>query len=179
MRLKAMTFMTAAAVAVALGPSLAAVGSTAAAVTGCKEAPGVFYEYVASKGTDYFVAAHVNNVPHSQPELKTFPGNVPNGTAQFIRCTNSAGQIAFLNLTHGNTTALSNNPSDGSRTDLDPVTSSGPNNSMWWVQAGSNPYTFRNTDTGLYLRVSNRGLGEYYPVVAGAHATAWTQLHSS
>jgi hypothetical protein len=177
MRFKAMTLMTAAAAAVALGPSLAAVGSPAAAVTGCTEAAGVFYEYVTSNGINYYVAAHNSALPHSQPELKTFPGNIPNGTAQFIRCTNSSGQIAFLHVTSSNTLGLSNNPSDGSRVDLDPVTSSGPNGSMWWVQSGSNPYLFKNTLTGLYLRVSNQGLGQYLPVVAGAHATAWTQSH--
>ena len=177
MRLKAFTLMTATATVVALGPSLAAVGSPAGAVTGCTEAPGVYYEYVTLNTVKYFVAAKNNAQPHSQPELKSFAGNIPNGTAQFIRCTKSSGQIAFLHITQGNTLGLSNNPSDGSRVDLDPVTSSGPNNSMWWVQSGSNPYTFKNTLTGLYLRVSNQGLGQYLPVVAGAHATAWTQSH--
>jgi hypothetical protein len=171
--------MTAAATAVALGPSLAAVGSTAAAVsTSCTPQPGVYYEYVPSNGTDYYVAAPINAKAGSHPELKTFAGNVPNGTAQFVECISSHSQIAFEHITHGTTLALSNDPGDGSRVDLDLVTSSGPNNSMWWVQSGSNPYLFKNTDTGLYLRVSNQGLGEYLPVVAGAHATAWTQSHS-
>lgn len=177
MRFKVMTLMTVAATAMALGPSLTAMASPTAAISGCTEAPGVYYEYAPSNGVDYYVAAHINAQPHSQPELKTFPGNIPNGTAQFIRCTRSNGQIAFLHISQGNTLGLSNNPSDGSRVDLDPVTSSGPNNSMWWVQSGSNPYTFKNTLTGLYLRVSNQGLGQYLPVVAGAHATAWTQSH--
>jgi len=178
MRLKAFTLMTATAAAVALGPSLAAVGSPAAAVTGCTEAPGVYYEYVTLNSVKYFVAAKNNAQPHSQPELKSFAGNIPNGTAQFIRCTKSNGQFAFLHFSQGFTLALSNNPSDGSRVDLDPVTSTGPNGSMWWVQAGTNPYTFKNTDTGLFLRVSNQGIGQYLPVVAGANATMWTQSHT-
>jgi hypothetical protein len=170
--------MTAAAAAVALGPSLAAVGSSAVAVSNsCTQAPGVYYEYVTSGSTNYYVAAPINAQTGSHPELKTFAGNIPNGTAQFIRCTNSSGQIAFEHVSHGTTLALSNDPGNGSTVDLDLVTSSGPNNSMWWIQAGGNPYTFKNNLTGLYLRVSNRGLGQYFPVVAGAHATAWTQSH--
>lgn len=180
MRLKAMTWMTAAAAAVALGPSLAAMGSAAAAVsTSCTPRSGVYFLYVPSHGTDYYVAAPLNAKAGSHPELKTFARNAPNGTAQFVECVNSAGQIAFEHMTHGTTLGLSNDPGDGSRVDLDLVTSSGPNNSMWWVASGSNPYMLKDTDTDLYLRVSNQGLGEYLPVVAGAHATAWTLSHNS
>ena len=179
MGLKAITCMTAAAAAVALGPSLGAMGSPAAAVsTSCTPQPGVYYLYVPSHGTDFYVAAPLNAKAGSHPELKTFAGNVPNGTAQFVECINSVGQIAFEHITHGTTLGLSNDPGDFSRVDLDLVTSSGPNNSMWWVASGSNPYTLKDTDTGLYLRVSNQGLGRYLPVVAGAHATAWTLSHS-
>jgi len=178
MRLKAMTLMTIAAAAVALGPSLAAVGSSAAAVdTSCTPQSGVYYEYVTSNSVNYYVAAPNKNLPMSHPELKTFAGNIPNNTAQFVKCINSAGQIAFEHTDHGFTNALSNDPGNGSTVDLDAVTSSGPNNSMWWIQAGGNPYTFKNNLTGLYLRVSNKGLCQYCPVVAGAHATAWTQSH--
>jgi hypothetical protein len=179
MRLKAMTLMTAAAATVALGPSLAAVGSSAAAVsTACAQAPGVWYLYVTQKSVNYYVAAPINAQAGSHPELKSFSGNNPNGTAQFVRCTNgSNGAIAWEYVAHGTTLALSNDPGDGSRVDLDLVTSSGPNNSMWWVESGSDPYTYKNTLTGLYLRVSNQGIGQYLPVVAGAHATSWMQQH--
>jgi len=47
--------------------------------------------------------------------------------------------------------------------------------SEYWTVSGSNPYTFKNDNTGLYLRTPNKGLGEYYPVVAGATKTQWTQ----
>jgi hypothetical protein len=179
MRFKAMTLMTAAAAAVALGPSLAAVGSSAAAVSNtCTQAPGVYYLYVTQNSVNYYVAAPINATAGSHPELKMFAGNNPNGTAQFVKCTNSSGQIAWEHITHGTTLGLSNDPGNGSTVDLDLVTSSGPNNSMWWTQSGGNPYTEKDNLTGLYLRVSNQGIGQYKPVVAGAHATMWMQSHS-
>ena len=174
MRFKVMTLLTAAAAAVALGPTIAAVGSSASADSGpCTPVSGTVYEYTPSGSTDYFVAAPNNAAPGSHPELKVFSGNVPNGTAAFTRCTQSNGQFAFLHKSGSNTLGLSNDPGDGSRVDLDLVTSAGPNKSMYWVQSGSNPYEYKNTDTGLYLRVSNMGLGEYKPVVAGKGATMW------
>jgi len=46
---------------------------------------------------------------------------------------------------------------------------------MYWVQTATNPYTYQNMFTGLYLRVSTQGIGEYKPVVAGQNGTPWTQ----
>jgi hypothetical protein len=178
MRFKVMTLITAAAAAAALGPTLAAVGSAASADSGpCTPVAGTVYEYVTSGSTNYYVAATNHAQSQSHPELKVFAGNVPNSTAAFTRCTRPDGQFAFEHQSGGVTLALSNDPGDGSRMDLDLVTSSGPNKSMYWVQSGTNPYTYKNTDSGRYLRVSNQGLGQYFPVVAGANATQWTEGH--
>lgn len=170
--------ITAVAAAATLGLGLAGAGTAGAAAANmqCTRSSVTNYFYVVSGSTNYYVAAHNSNKSGSQPELKSFAGNVPNDTAAFVRCTVS-GQSYFA-LEHtgkGITNALSNDPGDKNRVDLDLVTSSGPNPSMWWTQAGSNPYTFKNMDTGLYLRVSNKGIGQYFPVVAGNSQTLWLQ----
>jgi hypothetical protein len=176
MRFKVMAVITA-AVAI-LGPTLAAGGPASAADVPCTPVPGNLYMYVISGTTNYYVAAHNNNTPMSHPELKMFAGNTPNSTAAFVRCNAPSGNsFALEHIAQGITTALSNDPANNNIVDLDLVTSAGPNPSMYWTQAGSNPYTIKNTDTGRYLRVSNKGVGEYYPVVAGASATNWTESH--
>jgi hypothetical protein len=178
MRFKAMTLITAAAAAVALGPTLAAVGSNASAGdTPCTQVSGTYYLYVTQGTTDYYVASINHTVPSSHPELKSFPGNTPNGTAALTKC-DVTGQdyFAFEHTSAGHLYALSQNHSNGSTVDFDPVMAAGPNDSMWWTRSGSNPYTFRNMYTGNYLRVSNQGIGEYKPVVAGQHATPWNQV---
>lgn len=168
--------MTAVAAAATLGLGLVSAGTASAANMQCTRSSVTNYFYVVSGSTNYYIAAHNSNTSGSQPELKSFSGNTPNDTAAFVRC-NVSGQNYFA-LEHtgkGITNALSNDPGDKNRVDLDLVTSSGPNPSMWWTQAGSNPYTFKNMDTGLYLRVSNKGIGQYFPVVAGNSQTPWNQ----
>jgi hypothetical protein len=170
--------ITAVAAAATLGLGLAGAGTAGASAANmqCTRVSVANYFYVISNSTNYYIAGHNSNTPGSQPELKSFSGNTPNGTAAFFRC-NVSGQnyFALEHMGNGTTTALSNDPGDKNRVDLDLVTSSGPNPSMWWTQAGSNPYTFKNMDTGLYLRVSNKGIGQYFPVVAGNSQTQWNQ----
>jgi hypothetical protein len=176
MRLKVMAIITAAAAA--LAPALAAGGPASAANVQCTPVAGNLYIYVISNSINYYVAAPNKNLPMSHPEFKMFAGNIPNGTAAFIRCNAPSGNSFALEHTgNGYTNALSNDQANNNTVDLDLVTSSGPNPSMYWTQSGTSTFQIRNTLTGRYLRVPNKGVGQYVQVVAGNSPTNWFESH--
>jgi hypothetical protein len=176
MRLKVMAVITAAAAA--LAPALAAGGPASAANVQCTPVAGNLYIYVTKGTVNYYVAAPNNNLPMSHPEFKMFAGNVPNDTAAFVVCNAPTGNsFALEHIAKGYTTALSNDPANNNTVDLDLVTSSGPNPSMYWTQSGTSTFQIRNTLTGRYLRVPNKGVGQYVQVVAGNNPTSWFESH--
>jgi len=177
MRMKVMAATATAVTAVGLGLTAAAPAS--AGNISCTRASGHYQEYVTSNSTNYYVSAP-NKVTAgtSHPELKAFPGNNPNSTASWIRCNASGNRVAFEYVYNGVTYVLENDHGSKNRIDMEVVPSGGPYASEFWVQSGSNPYTFKNDSSGLYMRVSDQGVGQYFPVVTGANASQWTQSAS-
>lgn len=175
MRMKVMAVITAAAAALA---PLAAGSPASAANVQCTPVAGHLYIYVTKGTTNYYVSAPNNNTPGSHPEFKMFAGNVPNDTAAFVVCNAPSGNsFALEHIAKGITTALSNDAANGSTVDLDLVTSSGPNPSMYWTQSGTSTFTIKDTLTARYLRVPNKGVGQYVQVVAGSSPTNWFESH--
>jgi hypothetical protein len=177
MRKKVMAVLTAAAAA--LAPALAAGSSASAANVQCTPVAGNLYIYVTKGTTNYYVAAPNNNTPGSHPEFKSFAGNVPNDTAAFVVCKPSSGNsFALEHIAKGVTTALSNDAANNNTVDLDQVLSGAPNPSMYWTQSQSgSTFQIRDTLTGRYLRVPNKGVAQYVQVVAGNNPTNWFESH--
>lgn len=150
-----------------------AVTGPASAVASCT--PGTTtHETVTVAGITWYLAAPLNVIPGSAPELKTFgTGVTPNSTTLFLHCDVTTGVLALQYQQGSALYALRNNPSDENEVVFEPVTG-GPSIGQVWTRDGWNPSTFKS-GTGLYLRVSNKGLGEYFPVVAGLNYTKWTQ----
>jgi hypothetical protein len=161
-------------------PAGAAPAPSPRGVVACTQAkPGQLYVTLGT--ANYYVAAPnvVSTDPAhpSTPRLKTFTGNAFNSTATFVRCYDSAGTTVAFEYSQARTTwVLRNDKSDGFRVIFAPVPTGGAFLSENWGETVTGvTSTFSNKDSGNFLRVSNQGVCEYCPVVAGASATSWSK----
>jgi hypothetical protein len=129
------------------------------------------FSSVTVGGVNYFLGAPNNIFPGAAALLK------PNGnsTTLFIHC-NSLTVSQELVLSNRGLALTSRDSSPGGLVTFEPAGNSGNGfASQKWIYAGTNPFTFKNVKTGLFLRVRNSGPIMYQTVTTGSTATSWNQ----
>ena len=144
--------------------------ATAHRATTCTKDSGE-YSWIRVRGVNYFLVTPNNLVSGSAAILKP----AENGTTQFVHCNSTVNSHELLLLNRG-LALTSRDGSAGGIVTLEPVGNGGNGYaSQVWKYAGSNPYTFQNVKTGLYLRVRNSGPLMYQTLTTGQSATSWSQ----
>ncbi len=138
---------------------VASAGATAVQATGCTNDTGEF-SWVTVGGQNFFLGTPNNTFPGAAALLKP----KENSTTLWIHCNSNTVPNELLLINRG--LALTSRDS-----------SPGGNGfaSQKWIFAGSNPFTFQNVKTGLFLRVRNSGPIMFQTVTTGFTSTAWNQ----
>jgi hypothetical protein len=98
-----------------------------------------------------------------------------NGTTLWVHCNSTVNPGQLLLLNRGLALTSRDGASGGTVT-LEPAGNGGNGYaSQVWIYSGTNPYTFQNAKTGLFLRVRNGGPLMYQTVTTGKTATSWNQ----
>jgi hypothetical protein len=129
------------------------------------------YSWVTVSGANYYLGTPNNLVSGSAAILKP----MQNSSTLWVHCNSTVtpGQLLLLN---GGLALTSRDASPGGIVTLEPAGNGGNGfASQEWTYAGTNPYTFRNVKTGLYLRVPNGGPIMYQTVTTGNTPTSWNQ----
>jgi len=164
----AVTFGASAGAATAHGAT--AHGATAHRATTCTNDSGE-YSWVTVGGVNYYLGTANNAVSGSAAILKS----AKTGSSLWVHC-NSTVTLNQLLLVNRGLALTSRDTSAGGTVTLEPAGNGGNGfASQQWIYAGSNPYTFQNVKTGLYLRVRNGGPLMYQTVTTGKTATSWNQ----
>ena len=145
-------------------------GATAHRATTCTNDSGE-YSSVTVGGVSYYLGTANNAVSGSAAILKS----AKTSSSLWVHCNSTvvSNQLLFVNR---GLALTSRDASAGGTVTLEPAGNGGNGfASQQWIYSGSNPYTFKNVKTGLYLRVRNGGPLLYQTVTTGATATSWTQ----
>jgi hypothetical protein len=129
------------------------------------------YSWVTVGGVSYYLGTPNNAVSGSAAILKS----AKTGSSLWIHCNSTVVPNQLLLVNRG-LALTSRDTSAGGTVTLEPAGNGGNGfASQQWIYAGSNPYTFQNVKTGLYLRVRNGGPLLYQTVTTGKTATSWNQ----
>jgi hypothetical protein len=153
-------------------PAGAAAGhqATGHRATTCTNDSGE-YSWITVGGVSYYLGTPNKAVSGSAAMLKP----AQNGTTLWVHCNSTVTANQLLLLNRG-LALTSRDTSAGGTVTLEPAGNGGNGfASQQWIYAGSNPYTFQNVKTGLYLRVRNGGPLLYQTVTTGKTATSWNQ----
>ena len=129
------------------------------------------YSSVTVRGVNYYLGTPNNAAADSAAILKP----TQNSTTLWVHCNSTVVSNQLLLLNRG-LALTSRDSSPGGTVTLEPAGNGGNGfASQEWIYAGTNPFTFKNVKTGLYLRVRNGGPIMYQTVTTGAAATNWNQ----
>ena len=96
-----------------------------------------------------------------------------NSTTLWVHCVGAGGRFEFTQQRGTTIYALTTRDFQPGGDVLLQVSHTYP--SQEWFPAGTNPHTFKNLKTGLYLRIRNSGPGMYQTITTGLTPTAWDQ----
>ncbi len=145
-------------------------GATVHRATTCTPDSGE-YAWVTVSGVNYFLGTPNNSVAGSAAFLKP----MENGTTLWVHCNSTTVPNQLL-LENRGLALTSTDASSGGNVTVEAVGNSGNGfASQEWIYAGTNPYTFKNVKTGLYLRVRNGGPIMSQTVTTGNSPTNWNQ----
>ena len=129
------------------------------------------YSSVTVRGVNYYLGTPNKVTVGSAAILKP----AQNGSTLWVHC-NSTVTPGQLLLKNAGLALTSRDSSAGGTVVMEPVGNGGNGfASQKWDYTGSNPYTFQNEKTGLYLRVRNGGPLMYQTVTTGSTPTSWNQ----
>lgn len=149
---------------------IASAGATAVQATGCTNDTGEF-SWVTVSGQNFFLGTPNVTFPGAAARLKP----MENSTTLWIHCNSNTVPNELLLINRG-LALTSRNVSPGGEVLLEPAGNGGNGfASQKWIFAGSNPFTFQNVKTGLFLRVRNSGPIMFQTVTTGFTPTAWNQ----
>ena len=148
----------------------AAHGATVHRATTCTNDTGA-YSWVTVGGFNYFLGTPNKLMTDSAAILKP----MENSTTLWVHCNSTVVSHQLL-LKNGGLALTSRDSSPGGSVLLEPAGNGGNGfASQQWIYAGTNPFTFKNVKTGLYLRVRNGGPLMYQTVTTGTSPTSWNQ----
>jgi hypothetical protein len=148
----------------------AAHRATVHRATTCKNDAGEF-SWVTVGGVKYFLGTPNTLFIGSAAILK--PSQ--NGTTLWVHCNSTVVSHELL-LKNRGLTLTSRGSGAGGDVLLEPAGNGGNGfASQKWVYNGTNPFTFKNVKTGLFLRVRNGGPLMYQTVTTGSTPTFWNQ----
>ena len=146
----------------------AAHGATVHRATTCTNDRGE-YAWVKVRGVNYFLGTPNKLMTGSAAILKP----MENSTTLWVHCNSTVVSHQLLLKNRG--LALTSRTAGGDVV-LEPAGNSGNGfASQQWISAGTNPFTYKNVKTGLYLRVRNAGPLMFQTVTTGASPTSWNQ----
>ena len=146
----------------------AAHRATAHRATTCTNDSGE-YAWVRVRGVNYFLGTPNKLFIGSAAILKP----MENSTTLWVHCNSTVVSHELLLKNRG--LALTSRTAGGDVV-LEPAGNGGNGfASQKWTYAGTNPFTYKNVKTGLYLRVRNSGPLMYQTVTTGASPTSWNQ----
>lgn len=149
---------------------VASAGATAVQATGCTNDTGEF-SWVTASGQNFFLGTPNVTFPGAAARLKP----MENTTTLWIHCNSNTVPNELLLINRG-LALTSRDFSPGADVLLEPAGNGGNGfASQKWIFAGSNPFTFQNVKTGLFLRVRNSGPIMFQTVTTGFTSTAWNQ----
>jgi len=143
-------------------------------VTACTDQVQFFLS-VTKNGTNFYLGVPNKITSTSVAILKP----AQNSTTQWTDCVAADNSLQFI-LKQGNTwyALTTRDISAGGTVSLEKTTNNGTNGttllSQRWTVVGSNPFTFNNLRTLLFLRVRNSGPTMYQTVTTGLSQTMWT-----
>ncbi len=144
----------------------AAHGATGHRATTCTNDTGE-YSWVTARGVNYFLGTPNKLMTDSAAILKP----MENGTTLWVHCNSTVVSHQLLLINRG--LALTSRTAGGDVV-LEPAGNGGNGfASQLWIYAGTNPFTFKNVKTGLYLRVRNGGPLMSQTVTTGSSPTSW------
>ena len=148
----------------------AAHGATVHRATTCTNDSGE-YAWVTARGVNYFLGTPNKLVTGSAAILKP----MENSTTLWVHCNSTVVSHQLL-LKNRGLALTSRDSSPGGSVVLEPAGNGGNGfTSQQWIYAGTNPFTFKNVKTGLYLRVRNGGPLMFQTVTTGTSPTSWNQ----
>ena len=146
----------------------AAHGATVHRATTCTNDAGDF-QWVTVGGVNYFLGTPNKLFIGSAAILKP----TENSTTLWVHCNSTKVFHELLLKNRG--LALTSRAAGGDVV-LEPAGNSGNGfASQKWIYAGTNPFTFKNVKTGLFLRVRNSGPLMYQTVTTGSTPEFWKQ----
>jgi hypothetical protein len=155
-------------------PALASQHTKGPRIVSCTDIGSAYFS-VTAKGTNFYLG--VPNTINSTSVAMLKPAQ--NSTTHWTLCETATGTYQFILKQGGKWYALtSRSTAAGADVSLAAVTNNGTNGtafmSQLWAAGGSNPYTFQNQLTLLYLRVRNNGPKMRQPVTTGLTSEPWT-----
>jgi hypothetical protein len=159
-------------VAATAAPALA--GPHQHKVTACTDDGQAFFS-VTAHGTTFYLGAPNKITSTSVAILKP----AQNDTTHWTGCFAADGSVQLILKQGGTWYALTTrDTSAGGNVSLEATTNNGTNGtsrvSQRWTVGGSNPFTFQNLLTLLFLRVRNSGPTMYQTVTTGLSPRMWT-----